>query len=391
MRIIAILVIYLQALIQGIGFTTIPAAANFLTDQQGFAFTISQYGSLFIPMIVGAVMASFVGGVLAKRYTIKNVLLTAGVLNVIAMSLIALSEWQIDTPSFSYPLLLNAMAFLGAGFGANITALNPFAVHYFPDRASTALTALHSFLGIGTAIGPLSLNLFFAYNWWWGDPSWIALAYFILLLLAWGFLPKKAPISESQADPSSQHISLLSLFVAIAVLYGFTETTFGNWATLFLHQEKDLSQIAANDALSIFWGSLTIGRIITTFLTLKIPPRWIYRLLPVIILVSLVAIQMIFSVSSALIAFALAGLGCSAYLPLTVSFGVQNFLKNPSFASGLLISTYMIGYGLSAEGIGIFHQLGLVTLTSIYFWLGIPVLCLALLCYVGTIKKGTSS
>ena len=45
-------------------------------------------------------------------------------------------------------------------------------------------------------------------------------------------------------------------------------------------------------------------------------------------------------------AFGLAGLGCSALLPLTISLGRQ------AASPGHLIACYQIGYGLAAFGIG---------------------------------------
>ncbi len=48
--------------------------------------------------------------------------------------------------------------------------------------------------------------------------------------------------------------------------------------------------------------------------------------------------------------FALAGLGCSALLPLTISLA-QHDLKAPSIAGGIL-AFYLLGYGIASFGIG---------------------------------------
>ena len=50
--------------------------------------------------------------------------------------------------------------------------------------------------------------------------------------------------------------------------------------------------------------------------------------------------------------FALAGLGCSALLPLTISFGQHDLAAVGAALSGLLIASYQVGYGIAAFGYG---------------------------------------
>lgn len=387
MRYLAIAILYFLAIVQGIGFTNVPALSTFLTAFHGFGLTTAQYGSLFLPMIAGAVASSFFGGILAKRYSLKLLLLIAVLFNVVAMACLAGGQWKLHDIAFTYPLLMTAMTFLGLGFGAAITALNPFVVHFFPKRSSSALTALHSCLGIGTAIGPLLLNVFFDFNIWWGEPAVISLLYFFLFLLALILLPKDASLEEKGPGEAKTSRSMFGIFVLIAVLYGITETTFGNWANIFLHQEKRFNQIDANYALSTFWGCVTAGRILATLLSLKVPARSIFRFLPFFILGGIGLILIINSLSTAILAFGLAGIGCSAFLPLTINFGIKNLLSNPSFASGLLIAVYMFGYGIAAEGIGFLHKSEHLPFQSVYLWLGALVIILGTFCFLGTSKK----
>jgi len=51
-------------------------------------------------------------------------------------------------------------------------------------------------------------------------------------------------------------------------------------------------------------------------------------------------------------AFALAGLGCSALLPLTIGFGQEQFVSISAAAAGGVIVFYPVGYGLAAFGVG---------------------------------------
>src|SRR5262249_35338627 len=65
------------------------------------------------------------------------------------------------------------------------------------------------------------------------------------------------------------------------------------------------------------------------------------------------------------VAFGLAGLGCSALLPLTISFGQERLLAiSGSVASGV-IACYQVGYGIAAFGVGPLRSAG-YTLPEIY-------------------------
>ena len=64
-------------------------------------------------------------------------------------------------------------------------------------------------------------------------------------------------------------------------------------------------------------------------------------------------------------AFGLAGLGCSALLPLTISFGQERLITiSASVASGV-IACYQLGYGIAAFGVGPLRTAGF-TLPEIY-------------------------
>jgi hypothetical protein len=68
---------------------------------------------------------------------------------------------------------------------------------------------------------------------------------------------------------------------------------------------------------------------------------------------------------SGVIAFGLAGLGCSALLPLTISFGQERLVSMSASAAGGVIACYQFGYGIAAFGVGPLRSAGF-TLPEIY-------------------------
>jgi hypothetical protein len=64
-------------------------------------------------------------------------------------------------------------------------------------------------------------------------------------------------------------------------------------------------------------------------------------------------------------AFALAEFGCSALLPLTISFGQERLVSMSAVVAGLIIAFYQLGYGIAAFGVGPLRRAGL-TLPELY-------------------------
>src|SRR5262249_46923070 len=113
------------------------------------------------------------------------------------------------------------------------------------------------------------------------------------------------------------------IFAGFALLYGIAETMNGNWATLYMTENLDASAALASLALTVFWGSVTGGRILFAAVARWLPERTTYRFLPFVVAAAFVVTALLPRNQPVLgiVAFGLAGLGCSALLPLTISFG----------------------------------------------------------------------
>ena len=68
--------------------------------------------------------------------------------------------------------------------------------------------------------------------------------------------------------------------------------------------------------------------------------------------------------AAGILAFALAGFGCSALLPLTISFAQEQLVVMGAAVAGGVIAFYQLGYGIAAFGTGplVDHGVGLPTL-----------------------------
>lgn len=368
-------IVYLAGLAQGVALVTFPALGGVLTDPKIYGLTSSQYGGLFVPLVVLAILSSSVGPGLARRWGLKWVFVTGLCANVVAMAVLVVSRRFLGRPAPADGMLLLATAALGGGFGATLMALNTYAQTFFPTRTGTALPALHAFLGTGTALAPALAAAVTRGTAWWLLPAGAGTALVLLLAASLGqplsgAAAGRAPGGAAGAVPP-RLVRRLWVYAGAVLLYGICETLFGNWATIYLHEDAGVSQYWADAALAAFWAMVTVGRVTVAALSAKIGETGIYRALPVLVLAALVTIPHLRGAAANVVAFGFAGAACSAFFPLSISFAEQELSRWAATVSGTLVAVYMAGYGIAAFGVGAVREMGHVPLSEIYTGAGV--------------------
>jgi MFS family permease len=377
----AIVTLYAAGAVQGLALVTFPAASSVFTDAAGYALSSTEYGGMFVPQAILAVGSSLSGAALTRRFGTKRIYLMGLVANLLAMVLLALSKLVMREHTLAYGCLLSATACMGVGFGCTVPALNTFAAAYFPRQADKALLWLNALLGLGTVLAPALIALFVRFGIWWGLPILVGTLIAGLLLFS---APQKLDAGDSsRAAPHGKTAAGLParfwLFAAFAFFYGVCETMNGNWAPLYITKHFDASATLAALSLTLFWGAVTAGRILFAAIERWFPERRVYRLLPLVIASAFVSCAVLPKADPILgiVALAVAGLGCSALLPLTISFAQKEFtIMSASIASGL-IAFYQIGYGAAAFGVGPLQTAAGLDLGRIYGGTSVVALAMA--------------
>ena len=349
-------VVYSAAVVQGLALVTFPAASSIFTSPDGFGLDSTRYGTIFVPQVVLAILSSGLAPKLARRYSLRRVLLVGFAGNIVSMALLALTRLLLGAPDVAFGVLLVATAALGLGFGATVMALNTYAETFFPQRADGAVLALNALLGLGTALAPVLVAIVVGLGAWWLLPVLVA----CIMMLIFGIAltePLSATAGTTGAGAPTP-IGLRNLphrfwFYAAAVfLYGILETLSGNWATLYLSEQRGVSARGASFALAAFWAMVTVGRVLIAIISRAVPARWIYVALPVLLLIVFQVSARVQDEAEGIVVFGLAGLACSAFLPLSISFGGDEFPYLSAVMAGELIAFYQLGYGVAAFGTG---------------------------------------
>ena len=348
--------VYIAAVVQGLALVTFPAASSIFTTPDGFGFDSTRYGALFLPQVLLAILASAFAPRLARRWSLRRVLLAGLAGDVVSMTLLALSRLLLGMPDMAFGVLLLATGALGLGFGATVMALNTYAEAFFPKRADRAVLALNALLGLGTALAPVLVAIVVALGAWWLLPVVVACIAVLLFGVAYA-QPLRLHVGNADSDrPTSLNWIDLPrrfwLYAAAVFAYGIVETLNGNWAMLYLSSERGVSAQGASFALAAFWVMVTVGRVLIALISQLVPPRWIYVALPALSLIVFQLASQVQSEAGGIMVFGLAGLACSGFLPLSISFAGGEFPRLSAVMAGGLIAFYQLGYGVAAFGIG---------------------------------------
>jgi MFS family permease len=352
--------VQVAGLVQGIVLVTFPAASTIFTSGSDYHLSRSEYGAMFVPQVATAVLASLLGAGLlfpglASRVREKTVYLAGLAANLAAMLLLIASWLVVAQHSAAYGLLLGATACLGCGFGLTVPSLNTFTAAFHPRAADRAVLVLNALLGLGTALAPVFVAAFVGIGFWVGLPVAAAclLVGLIGVSLRMPLDPGPSPPAHAAQPAALRLPSGLAVFAIFALLYGFCETMNGNWSQLDV-TSLGVSASTASLALTGFWALVTVGRILVAVVQRWVPSRAAYHLLPFVLAGAFVIIAVLprDAPGAAVGAFCLSGLGCSALLPLTISFGQEKLTADRAAVAGGVIAAYQVGYGIAAFGVG---------------------------------------
>ena len=320
-----------------------------------------------ISMIVcgGTIISSLFSGKLIHRFGTGK--LTFVSVTMTALALLGFSAF----PSFIW-LCIMAIP-LGLGAGSVDAALNNFvALHYEAKHMSW----LHCFWGVGATSGPIIMSLFLAKNNDWQKGFFtISLIQFALVFLLFITLPLWKKLEKDDGEVSNDYkentekisplkIPGVKLALVSFVCYCATESTAGLWGSSYLVNYKGFSADDAARGISLFYGGITLGRLLTGFLTMKFNNRILIRSGQIICIIGAIFLLAPLPTYFSLIGLILVGLGCAPIYPCMLHETPTRFGTSASqsimgiqMAFAYIGSTFMppiLGFTASKTSIAIF-------------------------------------
>jgi fucose permease len=227
---------------------------------------LSQMGILFTVRAVGALLAALLGSRLYDYFPGNPVMVVMLLVLVLMMSLI---------PLMPFLWLLALLSFI-LGFAEIIVDIggNTLLVWVHRDKVAPFMNGLHFFFGVGAFLSPLIIARVVL---WSGDITWAYWTLALLLLPAaiWlMFIPSPARQIATEDEPTRRvdyvMVGLVALFF---FLYVGAEIGFGGWIFSYAVTLNLADETLAAYLTSGFYGTFTLGRLLSIPLVARFRPR----------------------------------------------------------------------------------------------------------------------
>lgn len=321
----------------------------------------------FISMIVaaGTVVSSLLSGKVIHRFGVPTVTTFSVLMTALALMGFSLSG------DFMYLCLLAIP--LGLGAGSVDAALNNYVALHYQARH---MNWLHSFWGVGAAIGPMIMAGHLARGDSWssgyGTVAWIQLGLVSLLVLSFPLWVKQRQTEDIAANHEHRPqgtglLALPGLKQALVVFFCYCtiEATFGLWGASYLVFERGYEVGQAARLTSLYFVGITIGRVLAGFLTARLTNRQLVYSGQGVIGVGLGLLFLPYSFA-VVPGFLLVGLGCAPIFPSLLHETPVNFgERNSQTIMGFQMASAYVGITLMPFVFG-----KITVFTGYYFLLG---------------------
>jgi FHS family Na+ dependent glucose MFS transporter 1 len=242
-------------------------------------------------------------------------------------------------------LLLIVMLILGAAEAALDVGANTLQAWVHGNRVAPFMNAMHSFFGVGALIAPIVVaqTALLSYS---TTTSYFVIAALLLPVAAYIFRlasPTGAMTIKPEL-PAAADRGLVFLIALFLFLYVGAEVSFAGWIFTYSVKLNLSSATTAAYLTSLFWGSLTIGRmlIITAAARFKAGSILMSSLAGCLLSIGLMVISPR-SFASVLIGTAGLGLSMASIFPTTLSYAGQRIRM-----TGQLMGWIVLGSSVGA-------------------------------------------
>ena len=309
-----------------------------------FGLPLDALGTLLATFTVGYLLSSFNSGRILSRLGVGPFLVISNI--VVGIGLLG----YVVAPSWEVMVACGVL--VGLGTGGTDPGLNTYLA---VNHNTRVLNWSHASFGMGATIGPVIMTtiLGLGYSWRYG----YALAAMLkgLLALSFGLTLKQwqgsKPVSEEGPPPERRasmigtlRLPIVWLSMTLFLLYTGIEITAGQWSYSLFTEARGVGPEVAGVWISVYWGSLTAGRLLIGFVSDRIGNANLVRACMFGILVGSVLICMQGHVELGFIGLALIGFSLAPVFPALVS-------ATPARVGSIHVANAM-GFQISAAAMG---------------------------------------
>ena len=334
------------------------------TMYREFSVPVSYAGGISMIIAVGTIISSLLSDRLTKRFG-------AGKITAVSVFMTAAALFGFSTSHTFIALCLWAVPY-GLGAGCVDAALNNYvALHY----TSRHMSWLHCMWGVGASLGPYIMGyaLSNGHSWNMGY-RYISILQILLTAVLLFSLPlwKKPTVpTKSSHTAASYHEQALSLSQIVRIsgakeimitffCYCALEQTTGLWGSSYLVTVRGIAEDVAAGWISLYFIGITLGRILSGFLSMKLSQKQLIRLGQLLIGIGIIVLLLPLPSLAAVVGLLFIGLGCAPIFPSLLHETPNTFGKiNSQALMGIQMASAYVGttfmpplFGLLAERTG---------------------------------------
>jgi len=218
--------------------------------------------------------------------------------------------------------LVATFVMIGIAGGVVEVGGNTLLVWVYREKVGPWMNALHFAFGIGAIVSPFLIGQSLRITG--GLPPAFVIAAILMVPGAFALLLAKTPPSPSwsEADGGTADVPMVLLVSLFLLLYIGVESSFGGWIYAWSIQVHSVTPPRAATLTSLFWGTVTAGRLLSVPLATRLAPRKLLVGTVIGTALSLALISTLGPTSELIVWIAAAGAGLSmaAVFPTTMSF-----------------------------------------------------------------------
>jgi fucose permease len=330
--------------------------------EHDFAQSDAGIGLLYFVTAVTYAVGSFGGGITAERFGWRRLLCIATLFSALGLAI------QAVAPSWTVFLLATVPR--GLGMGATDGGANGLFLDLYPTSRGRALNLLHVFFSLGALISPLAVGQLVEARVPWQlmllitGVAWLPLA----AIVGVADLPAAGHTPGHGTRPARLGLALPLVLLGVAIsCYVASEIGVSNWLVRFL---EPAPLTVATLALSLFWGGLTLGRLLSAFLADRFEHTRFAIVSMLAASAALVLAVLVPALPIAIALFALVGFAFGPVYPLIMAIAGERFPGRAAAVSGFLAGTSVVGSIIYPPVVGFLS----VTVGLVVAMLGMAVL-----------------
>jgi fucose permease len=312
-----------------------------------FGLSLDAVGTLLVAITAGSLLSSFSSGPIVSR-------IGAGSLLLIASVLMGVGRLGYSLAPTWWVLVLFGV-FSGMGAGAIDAGLNTY---FAANHSASLMNWLHACYGLGATLGPIVMTtvLNMGQSWRWGYvvagvlQGLLALS-FGLTLPQWRLAGANSPEARSRSFVdgvrTADTLRLPTVWLGIALFFVLTgvEGTAGQWPYTLFTEGRGVAPSAAGMWVSIYWGSLTVGRILFGFVVDRLGVVSSARLCLIGVILGAACVWWNVTDVVGFLGLALIGFSLAPLFPLLISHTPRRL--------GAAHAPNAIGFQVAAAGLGL--------------------------------------